>query len=61
MSSPRRTAVIAGIFFVVAAVAAKILWQPVLGDPQYGWSGWLNPLRDMPARAEADVSKDASS
>ena len=29
---------IAGIFFVVAAVAAvaaKILWQPVLGDPDY--------------------------
>ena len=33
----------------------------LLGDPQYGWSGWLNPLQDMPARVEADVPKDASS
>jgi hypothetical protein len=32
----------------------------LLGDPQYGWSGWLNPLQDMPARVEADVLKDAS-
>jgi hypothetical protein len=38
MSSTRRTAVVAGVFFVVAAVAAiasKILWQPVLSDPGY--------------------------
>jgi hypothetical protein len=38
MSSTRRTAVVAGVFFVVAAVAAiaaKLLWQPVLGDPDY--------------------------
>jgi hypothetical protein len=38
MSSTRRTAVVAGVFFVVAAVAAvaaKLLWQPVLSDPDY--------------------------
>jgi hypothetical protein len=38
MSSTRRTAVVAGVFFVVAAVAAiaaKLLWLPVLGDPDY--------------------------
>jgi hypothetical protein len=32
----------------------------LLGDPQYGWSGWLNPLQDMPARVEADVPKVVS-
>src|SRR3954463_4016926 len=38
MSSTRRTAVVAGVFFVVAAVAAiaaKVLWQPGLGDQDY--------------------------
>ncbi|MGY1823601.1 DUF4386 domain-containing protein [Geodermatophilus sp. SYSU D00079] len=38
MHSHRRTAVIAGVFFVVAAVAAVIalaLYQPALGDPDY--------------------------
>lgn len=38
MSSTRSTAVVAGVFFVVAAVAAiaaKLLWLPVLGDPDY--------------------------
>ena len=27
----------------------------LLGDPQYGWSGWLNPLQDRPTWSEADV------
>ena len=38
MSSTRKTAVVAGVFFVVAAVAAiaaKVLWQPVLSDAAY--------------------------
>jgi hypothetical protein len=38
MSSTRKTAVVAGVFFVVAAVAAiaaKLLWIPVLGDADY--------------------------
>jgi hypothetical protein len=48
--------VVIGIF----ALAILRAWT-LLGDPQYGWSGWLNPLRDMPARVEADVPKDASS
>ena len=37
MSSTRKTAVVAGVFFVVAAVAAiaaKLLWIPVLGDAE---------------------------
>src|SRR5215213_10497522 len=32
----------------------------LLGDPQHGWSGWLNPLQDLPvpARSEADAAGD---
>jgi len=33
----------------------------LLGDPQYGWSGWLNPLQDRPARSETDVSMESPS
>jgi hypothetical protein len=38
MSSTRRSAAVAGVFFLVAAVSAvvaKLLWQPVLGNTQY--------------------------
>lgn len=38
MDSTRRTAVVTGVFFLVAAfaaVAAKLLWQPVLSDDAY--------------------------
>ena len=46
MSSTRRTAVVAGVFFVVAAVAAiaaKVLWQPVLSDPEYVLGAGADP------------------
>lgn len=37
----------------------------LLGDPQHGWSGWLNPLQDLNLEPETtrvtNVSKDASS
>jgi hypothetical protein len=36
----------------------------LLGDPQYGWSGWLNPLQDLEFEleptSETDVATDAS-
>ena len=35
----------------------------LLGDPQHGWSGWLNPLQDLlerEATSETDVPADAS-
>jgi hypothetical protein len=38
MKSPRQTAVLAGAFFIIAAVAAMVglaLYGPVLNDPQY--------------------------
>ena len=38
MNRTRRTAVVAGVFFVIAAVAAiaaKLLWIPVLGEADY--------------------------
>jgi hypothetical protein len=31
----------------------------LLGDPQQGWSGWLNPLQDPETPSESDVPKDA--
>src|SRR5215203_4845542 len=33
----------------------------LLGDPQHGWSGWLNPLQDLPARSELDEPADSPS
>ncbi len=33
----------------------------LLGDPQHGWSGWLNPLQDLLATEETDVPAGASS
>ncbi len=38
----------------------------LLGDPQHGWSGWINPLQDLEreveveATRETDVATDAS-
>jgi hypothetical protein len=36
----------------------------LLGDPQYGWSGWLNPLQDLEpvpqVTSQADVRKDTA-
>ena len=51
---------LAVIIIGIYALGIARAWT-LLGDPQYGWSGWLNPLQDMPARVEADVLKDASS
>jgi hypothetical protein len=36
----------------------------LLGDPQHGWSGWLNPLQDLElapeATSETDLPLDAA-
>ena len=48
MSSTRRSAVVAGVFFIVAAVAAIIglaLYGPVLNDPNYVIAGSGNDTR----------------
>jgi hypothetical protein len=42
------------------ALAILRAWT-LLGDPQHGWSGWLNPLQDLPASGETDDVEDASS
>jgi hypothetical protein len=42
------------------ALAMLRAWT-LLGDPQHGWSGWLNPLQDLPAPGETDSFQDASS
>jgi hypothetical protein len=33
----------------------------LLGDPQHGWSGWLNPLQDLSERHEADAPNGPAS
>ena len=48
--------VVIGIF----ALAILRAWT-LLGDPQFGWSGWLNPLRDLPPADEPDEPPDGSS
>jgi hypothetical protein len=43
------SAIIIGLY----ALGMLRAWT-LLGDPQHGWSGWLNPLQDLPARSELD-------
>src|SRR4051794_12129946 len=47
--------VIVGLY-ILGIARAWIL----LGDPQHGWSGWLNPLRDPSATRERDAPVDVS-
>jgi hypothetical protein len=51
---------LAVIIIGIYALGIARAWT-LLGDPQYGWSGWLNPLQDMPARVEAAIPEDACS
>ena len=30
----------------------------LLGDPQHGWSGWVNPLQDLEPASEATPEMD---
>jgi hypothetical protein len=30
----------------------------LLGDPQHGWSGWLNPLQDLVASGDTAESQE---
>jgi Na+/H+-translocating membrane pyrophosphatase len=44
---------LAAIIIGLYALGMLRAWT-LLGDPQHGWSGWLNPLQDLPARSELD-------
>jgi len=44
---------LAAIIIGLYALGMLRAWT-LLGDPQHGWSGWLNPLQDLPARSEPD-------
>ncbi len=46
--SPRALALVIVCLYLLGIARAWIL----LGDPQFGWSGWLNPLRDPGGRRE---------
>jgi hypothetical protein len=50
------SAIIIGLY----ALGMLRAWT-LLGDPQHGWSGWLNPLQDLPARSEPDEPGDSPS
>jgi hypothetical protein len=40
------------------ALAIVRAWT-LLGDPQYGWSGWLNPLQDLVPTGNMAVTQEA--
>ena len=46
---------------IIALYALGIVraWT-LLGDPQHGWSGWLNPLQDLVATGEMAEPQDVS-
>ena len=48
-------AVIVGLY----ALGILRAWT-LLGDPQHGWSGWLNPLQDLGATGEMIESQEAA-
>jgi hypothetical protein len=48
---PADTGAIRSLAFIIISLYAVALvraWT-LLGDPQYGWSGWLNPFQDLVA------------
>jgi hypothetical protein len=50
---------LAAIVIIIYTLGMLRAWT-LLGDPQHGWSGWLNPLQDIepePMR-EMDVPND---
>jgi hypothetical protein len=49
---------LAAIIIGLYALGMLRAWT-LLGDPQHGWSGWLNPLQDLPARGEPDAAADS--
>ena len=53
---------VAAIIIGLYALGILRAWT-LLGDPQHGWSGWLNPLQDLlerEATSETDVPTDPS-
>jgi hypothetical protein len=52
---------LAAIVISTYALGMLRAWT-LLGDPQHGWSGWLNPLHDIEPEAtrEMDVPTDAA-
>jgi hypothetical protein len=60
---PGSESAIRGLALVIIGLYALAILRAwtLLGDPQHGWSGWLNPLQDLPAPGETDVFEDASS
>lgn len=51
---PTDADVLRGLAFVIVGLYLLGILRAwtLLGDPQYGWSGWLNPLQDLEAMEE---------
>lgn len=44
-----------GVIIVGLYALGMLRAWTLLGDPRHGWSGWLNPLQDLPAPGEAEA------
>jgi hypothetical protein len=51
---------LAFIIISLYALALMRAWT-LLGDPLYGWSGWLNPFQDLVAAGETTEPRQALS
>jgi hypothetical protein len=51
--------IVGAIIISLYALGMLRTWA-LLGDPQHGWSGWPNPLQDLPEPSEADMPSGSS-
>jgi hypothetical protein len=59
---PTDADVLRGLAFVIVGIYVLGILRAwtLLGDPQYGWSGWLNPLQDLMAIEEMVGQQEVS-
>jgi hypothetical protein len=62
VQQPTDADVVRGLAFVIVGlyVLGILRAWTLLGDPQYGWSGWLNPLQDLVAIEEMVGQQEVS-
>jgi hypothetical protein len=59
---PTDTDALRGLAFVIVGLYVLGILRAwiLLGDPQHGWSGWLNPLQDLEATEEMVEQQEVS-
>jgi hypothetical protein len=61
---PEAESAVRGLALVIIGLYGLAMLRAwiLLGDPQHGWSGWLNPVQDLQraATSETDLPKDAA-